>query len=105
MTDAPPTPPPALPADAVDRFDDYSAEQLHAVASYAAALAAHREARRTDREREADDPDRPEDRPADVPAKATLTVKEINDNRYYYWQWREGDQIKSAYEGPVDAGE
>lgn len=29
------------------------------------------------------------------------TVKEINDNRYYYWQWREGDSIRSEYKGPV----
>ncbi|SEL89237.1 hypothetical protein SAMN04488691_11092 [Haloferax larsenii] len=43
--------------------------------------------------------------PEDVPSKASLTVKEINDNRYYYWQWREGDQIKSKYKGPVDKSE
>ena len=44
-----------------------------------------------------------EDRPDGVPSKATITVKKINDNRYYYWQWRDGDQIKSKYKGPVDA--
>ncbi len=44
-----------------------------------------------------------DDRPDGVPSKATVTVKEINDNRYYYWQWRDGDQIKSKYKGPVNA--
>ncbi|ACV49348.1 hypothetical protein Hmuk_3248 (plasmid) [Halomicrobium mukohataei DSM 12286] len=40
--------------------------------------------------------------PDGVPSKATITIKEINDNRYYYWQWRDGEQIRSQYEGPVD---
>jgi len=39
------------------------------------------------------------------PPKATLTEKEINGNRYYYWQWREGDKIKSQYKGPVNPSE
>jgi hypothetical protein len=30
--------------------------------------------------------------PGDVPAKATIAFKEINDNRYYYWQPRAGDK-------------
>ncbi|MFB6164594.1 MAG: hypothetical protein ABEJ31_05495 [Haloarculaceae archaeon] len=37
----------------------------------------------------------------DAPPRATLTVKEINDNRYFYYQWREGDAVKSAYVAPV----
>ena len=49
--------------------------------------------------------ERPDDLPDDVPAKATITIKEINDNRYYYWQWREGDQVKSKYKGPVNPDE
>lgn len=40
-------------------------------------------------------------RPESVPAKASTTVKEINGNRYYYWQWRDGDRIRSQYKGPV----
>jgi len=43
--------------------------------------------------------------PDDVPAKATITIKEINDNRYYYWQWREGDSVTSKYKGPVNSDE
>jgi hypothetical protein len=42
-----------------------------------------------------------DDPPDGVPANATLTVKEINNNRYYYWQWRDGDSIRSKYKGPV----
>jgi len=38
-----------------------------------------------------------------VPGKASLTVKEINGNRYYYWQWRDGDAVRSKYHGPVDS--
>jgi hypothetical protein len=40
-------------------------------------------------------------READAPGRATLTVKTINDNRYYYLQWREGDHVRSAYVGPA----
>ncbi|WP_227378590.1 hypothetical protein [Haladaptatus halobius] len=36
-----------------------------------------------------------------VPARATLTTKTINDNQYYYFQWREGEQVKSQYVAPV----
>ncbi|MDL5363280.1 hypothetical protein [Halalkalicoccus sp. NIPERK01] len=28
--------------------------------------------------------ERPEDLPGDVPTKATITIKEINDDRYHY---------------------
>lgn len=55
------------------------------------------------KESESPEGDRPEDLPDDVPEKATLTVKEINDNRYYYWQWREGEAIKSKYVAPVNS--
>ena len=37
----------------------------------------------------------------EAPARATLTTKTIHDNDYYYWQWREGDKIKSEYIKPV----
>jgi hypothetical protein len=43
--------------------------------------------------------------PDDVPGKATITIKEINDNRYYYWQWRDGEKIRSKYKGPVNPDE
>jgi hypothetical protein len=40
--------------------------------------------------------ERPDDLPDDVPAKATIMIKEINDNRYY-WQWWGGDSVKPKY--------
>ena len=43
-----------------------------------------------------------DERPEGVPSKATRVVKEINDNRYYYWQWRDGDAVKSKYDRPAD---
>ncbi|WP_411911612.1 hypothetical protein [Natronomonas gomsonensis] len=48
---------------------------------------------------------RPNDLPDDVPAKATITIKEINDNRYSYWQWREGEKVISKYKDPVNLDE
>lgn len=54
---------------------------------------------------EDDTEERPEDLPDDVPAKATITTKEIDDKLYRYWQWREGDKIKSKYKEPVDPDE
>ncbi|WP_128226487.1 hypothetical protein [Halobacteriaceae bacterium SHR40] len=99
----PPTPPAKLPTDIIETLNEYSEEQLQHVARYAEELAEHkaREAR-LEEEPDGDEiTDRPDDLPDDVPSKATITIKEINDNRYYYWQWREGDKIKSKYKGPV----
>ncbi len=38
----------------------------------------------------------------EAPTRATLTTKEINGNRYYYWQWSEGESTKSEYIAPVN---
>lgn len=43
------------------------------------------------------------DVPDGVPRKASVTTKEINGNRYHYWQWREGEKVKSKYKGPADS--
>ncbi|CQH46014.1 uncharacterized protein HHUB_1186 [Halobacterium hubeiense] len=93
----PPTPPTGLPDELVDSLEACSPEQLRQVATYADELATYRDEEPTETvaEPEADD------RPDAVPAKATITVKEINDNRYYYWQWRDGEHVHSAYKGPV----
>ena len=82
-----------------------SPEQLQGIATYAEALAEHkeREARLEEPADQKEVEERPEDLPDDVPAKATITIKEINDNRYYYWQWRDGSQVRSQYKGPVDS--
>jgi len=102
-----PTPPAELPTETVDTLNGFSPDQLQDVARYAEALAEHkdREARLAEEEKENEIEERSDDLPDDVPAKATITIKEINDNRYYYWQWREGDKIKSKYKGPVNPKE
>ncbi|SNR57611.1 hypothetical protein [Halorubrum vacuolatum] len=103
MSKEPPTPPAELPAAIVTALNGYSPTQLRHVARYAEALAEYkaREARFEEELDENDVDEVPDDLPDDVPAKATITIKEINDNRYYYWQWREGDKIKSKYKAPV----
>ena len=104
MTYEPPTPPAELPTDIVDTLDDYSPELLRHVANYADELADYREreARLAEKDGEDEVEERLEELPDDVPSKATITIKQINDNRYYYWQWRDGDTIRSQYKGPVN---
>jgi hypothetical protein len=68
----------------------------------------YEKAREARLEEDSDEPEieeRPDDLPDDVPAKATITIEEINDNRYHYWQWREGKSVKSKYKGPVNPDE
>ncbi|MFB9823695.1 hypothetical protein [Halobaculum roseum] len=108
MSDKPPTPPVNLPTEIVDALNKATPEHLRDAASYAEALAEHmeREARLEEEEVDvADVEERRDDLPDDVPAKATITIKEINDNRYYYWQWRDGDSVTSKYKGPVHPDE
>ena len=107
MSYEPPMPPAELSTDIVDTLNGYSPDQLQYVASYAKELAEYK-AREIRLEEESDDSEgdeRPDELPDDVPSKATITIKEINDNRYYYWQWREGDTVTSKYKGPVNADE
>ena len=107
MSYEPPTPPSELPTDIVNTLNDYSPDQLQQVARYAEELAEHkaRDARLEEESKEHDIDERRDDLPDEVPSKATITIKEINDNRYYYWQWREGNQVKSKYKSPVDPDE
>ena len=62
----------------------------------------------SDTEAAADDQSQPLDvqgdpLPEGVPAKATLTKKTINDNEYWYWQWRANDgTVTSKYKCPVN---
>jgi hypothetical protein len=105
MADSSPTPPRELSDTLVETLAEYPTDQLRTIAQYAETLAEHRDqqARLDEEEAQIDDP--PDDLPDEVPPKATLTTKEINDNRYYYWQWREGEQIKSKYKGPANPDE
>ena len=102
-----PTPPATVPTELVNTLNESSPDQLREIASYADALAEHkeREARLNEQTDDGDIEERPEDLPDDVPAKATITIKEINGNRYYYWQWRDGEKIRSQYKSPVNADE
>ena len=96
MSQESPTPPTELPRDVANRLEDYSPEVLRRVARYAEELAKYRERGiYVAEEEESEVEEEAEDRPNNVPTKATITVKEINDNRYYYWQWRDGDKIRS----------
>ena len=104
MSYEPPTPPAELPTEIVTILNEYSPDQLQHIARYAEELAEHK-AREARLEAKSDDDEideRPGDLPDDVPAKATITIKKINDNRYYYWQWREGETVTSKYKGPVN---
>ena len=107
MSYEPPTPPTDLRTEVANTLNEFAPERLRDVARYAEALAEHkeREARLEEKSNENAVKERPDDLPDDVPAKATITIKEINDNRYYYWQWREGEKIRSKYRGPVDPDE
>ncbi|MFC4540379.1 hypothetical protein ACFO5R_00315 [Halosolutus amylolyticus] len=108
MSYASPSPPETLPDDAVETLDTYSPDLLRDVTQYAEKLAEHREreARLEEQDEQNDRTQgRSEELPDDVPSKATITIKEINDNRYYYWQWRDGEKIRSKYKSPVNRDE
>jgi hypothetical protein len=107
MSYEPPTPPAKLSTGIVDTLNGYSPDQLQHVARYAEELAEYkaREARLEEGADGDEIEERPDDLPDGVPSKATITIKEINDNRYYYWQWREGEKVKSKYKSPVDPDE
>ena len=93
MSYEPQTPPATLTTEIVNTLNESIPEQLREIATYAEALAEHkeREARVEEESAEKDIEERSDNLPDDVPSKATITIKEINDNRYYYWQWRESD--------------
>lgn len=114
-----------IPESLREILDELDAETLDRVATVAQELAeskqeshqpSHSDSRNGNRDGNRDDdsstekvePDTPEtaereERPDSVPGKATTVIKEINDNRYYYWQWRDGDKVKSKYMKPVDS--
>lgn len=101
MSYSPPTPPEEFPAVIIETLDGYSLEFLRCAAEYAERLGEYREREKRLAEQEKKQGDQNEEQPADlpddVPSKATITVMEINDNRYYYWQWRDGGKIRSKY--------
>lgn len=84
----PPKPPTELPTEIINTRNSYSTDQLQYVARYAEKLAEHKA--REARFGEGSDDETVDKRPGglsdDIPAKATITIKKANDNRYYYRQ-------------------
>ncbi|MFC6722834.1 hypothetical protein ACFQE1_00105 [Halobium palmae] len=94
-----------VPESIEARLEELTPGQLDQVARLAERLAEDQRRQQRIEETEATDVDQKGDPlPEGVPGKATLTKKTINDNEYWYWQWREGDSIKSQYKGPVNEG-
>lgn len=121
-----PTLPDSLPKYLAEGLQKQDSEMLRAIAQYAQELRVYRAAQaKADRTAAADTyhseqatadelaakarvkgiPDDAADWNAifqkGVPAKASIVTKSINNNQYYYFQWREGEQIKSEYLAPV----
>lgn len=100
-----PEPPAEIPDDLASQLQNLDADTLYTIASYVEALADAR-SEADDREEgdggEPDLDDQGDELPEDVPSKASLVQKEINDNRYWYYQWREGDTVTSEYKEPVN---
>ncbi|ADE05263.1 MULTISPECIES: hypothetical protein [Haloferax] len=110
MTPNKPDAPERIARYILDGLDRQDAETLREIATHAENLAAWKEAKAETELEEGEDivrEDSAEDSslPDDVPKKAGVVVKTINDNQYYYYQWREGDQVKSKYKGPVNPSE
>lgn len=106
-----PDPPASIPQYILDGLDRQDAQTLEEIARYAEDLAAAKEAA-AEAELEDDgeevvreDSEDLDDLPDDVPGKASVVVKEINGNRYQYYQWREGDRVRSQYKAPVESSE
>ncbi|MCF2166492.1 hypothetical protein, partial [Halobacterium salinarum] len=77
MSSEPPSPPATLATEIVNTIDESDPEQLRDVASYAEALAEHKE-REACLEESSDQEEvkeRPDDLSDDVPAEATITIK------------------------------
>ena len=101
-----PEPPASIPQYILDGLDRQDAQTLQEISRYAEDLAAAKEAAEgeleDDEEVVREDSEDVDDLPDDVPAKASVVVKNINSNRYYYYQWREGSKVKSEYKAPVN---
>ena len=97
-----PTPPATLPPGIADECQSLSADQLRELSRYAESLAEYREREGQLKGDDESSDETSDDTPDEVPAGASVTIKEINDNRYRYWQWRDGDKIRSKYIGPAN---
>jgi len=86
----------------------HTPEHLRDVGRYAEALAEHKERKLVSRRRRTT----PTSRSDQMTYRTTSRQSddhdqgEINNNRYYYyWRWRDGEKIRSQYQGPVNPDE
>ncbi|MDS0301395.1 hypothetical protein NDI76_21945 [Halogeometricum sp. S1BR25-6] len=86
MSNYPPKPPQNVPSGIAEKLTDQSPDVLRDIARYADELAEHREreAQLPEQDEQDEDVEVEADRPDDVFSKVTITVKEINNHRYYY---------------------
>ncbi len=84
MSYEPPIPPVNFPTEIVNMLNESKPERLLEVASYAGELAEYkeREARLEESSDKKEVEKEPDDFPDDIPSKATITIKEINQNCY-----------------------
>jgi len=120
---AEPTPSGTIPKYLVEGAQKQNADCLRRLAEYALQLAVYQEnqARIEFQQRIAEDEVDTEDSPPkewdeeeweetvaakqeefDVPLKACIVTKEIDGNKYFYYNWREGGTVKSQYIAPVN---
>lgn len=80
-----------LDPELLEALESHDPETLRAVGRYVDELASWKE------HTQGDDLEGLE-YPADVPDRASVTVTEIDGTEYLYYQWREGDEIRSKTE-------
>ena len=88
-----PTPPDDLEPElraVLEALADSDPETIRSVADHADALATWAESRPSDRD---DDT-----YPSGVPERATVSTMAVDGEEYRYYQWREGDEIRSKTE-------
>jgi len=106
-----PTAPDGIAQYITEGLERQEPDDLRTIAAYAEELATFKEAKAEAEYEERDDEVVREnskdidDLPDEVPGKASVVIKEINDNRYYYYQWRDGEKIRSKYKAPVNPSE
>ncbi|PCR91150.1 hypothetical protein [Natrinema ejinorense] len=95
-----PTPPRELDQVSRDVLEELAGRDvatLRAMSSYLEDVATWK-ARRTDDGEATSATADPDAYPDDVPDRASVSVTEIGGTEYYYYQWREDDEIRSRTE-------
>jgi hypothetical protein len=108
MTPTEPTAPDGIAQYITDGLERQGPDDLRTIATHAEELAVYKEAQaeaKLDDQVVHENSEDIDDLPDDVPVKASIVIKEINDNRYEYYQWRDGEKIRSKYKCPVNPSE